>query len=876
MTTRWLPPGEGEWKRDEVHITQCVTRFLASVQFPSQVEGFERGFAEFGMTLAGFDMQTVAGHLYMRPRIAGAPPQKIWGDKPPAKIKPPGGPPPKFVFKLLFLLHPDLRRRAKRAAEVWRDCTWRAMTKRWNDETRPRYLQRCRELTRVDVTTLDDSALANHLESALDTHRELIVQHFIHAAMAVVVLGDYLARTSEWVDATAAEKLELLQGSSPASRAGADHVQRIAVAIATDASAREILTSARPAADIVTALRAGASDVGRAMTEYLEDHGHRIFTGLDLTHATLLELPDLLVRALRAGVEAHDRGAAAPVSTSEHQRLALRERIPADKRDAFDVAFSDARLVYGVRDDDVGFMLWQFGLVKRAVREIGARLVKRGAIHETEHSYDAEPAELLGLIRGNTTPSADTLAARTAERAANDKLDPPAVLGQGGPMPDPDVFPPAVARMQRGAMAYIDAMLGREGAKPIVANAVTGTSVSAGVYEGRARVVYGPADFERIERGDVLVARATSPAYNVLLPLLGAIVTERGGVLSHAAIVAREYGIPGVVDTRNAMTAIPDGAIVRVDGTTGSVRIVRAPDNATATVSAPPTKPASATSTPVYVPRTAGRVVSLRDAVALDFGGKAKALAGAVAAGLRVPDGLALDADLVARVVAGESAAREQVQAAVAALPAPWAVRSSAVGEDSAQASFAGQHSTVLGVTPTELFEAIAAVHASGHTDAALAYRARMNVTGAPRMGVVIQTLLRPDISGVMFSRDPSATAREGRLIEATWGLGEALVAGLVTPDRYRVAADGRVLERAIGDKDIAIEAQADGGTAEIAVAGERAKTACLDDARIAELAQLASRCEQLFGGPQDLEWAVANGRLHLLQSRPVTAGAAS
>ena len=148
-----------------------------------------------------------------------------------------------------------------------------------------------------------------------------------------------------------------------------------------------------------------------------------------------------------------------------------------------------------------------------------------------------------------------------------------------------------------------------------------------------------------------------------------------------------------------------------------------------------------------------------------------------------------------------------------------------------------------------------------------------MGVNGVPRMGVVVQTLLRPDISGVLFSRDPSA-AREGRVIEATWGLGEALVAGLVTPDRYRVAADGKILEREIGDKDIAIEACVGGGTAEIEIRVERARAACLDDARIVELTQLASRCEELFGGPQDLEWAVANGRLHLLQSRPVTTSA--
>ena len=176
----------------------------------------------------------------------------------------------------------------------------------------------------------------------------------------------------------------------------------------------------------------------------------------------------------------------------------------------------------------------------------------------------------------------------------------------------------------------------------------------------------------------------------------------------------------------------------------------------------------------------------------------------------------------------------------------------------------------MLGVQPAAVFDAIASVHASGLTAAARAYRAKMGIGGEPRMGVVIQTLLRPDISGVLFSRDPRA-ACDGRVIEATWGLGEALVSGLVTPDRYRVAPDGKVLERAIADKDLAIEARDGGGTAEVEIRGERAKAACLDDARLAELAQLATRCEQLFGGPQDLEWAVANGQLHLLQSRPVT-----
>jgi pyruvate,water dikinase len=94
------------------------------------------------------------------------------------------------------------------------------------------------------------------------------------------------------------------------------------------------------------------------------------------------------------------------------------------------------------------------------------------------------------------------------------------------------------------------------------------------VYEGTARVIADAADFGRIKKGDILVARSTSPYFNAVLPLVGAIVTDRGGQLCHAAIVSREYGIPGVVGTREATAIIRDGARIRVDGGAGSVEIL--------------------------------------------------------------------------------------------------------------------------------------------------------------------------------------------------------------------------------------------------------------------------------------------------------------
>ena len=106
------------------------------------------------------------------------------------------------------------------------------------------------------------------------------------------------------------------------------------------------------------------------------------------------------------------------------------------------------------------------------------------------------------------------------------------------------------------------------------ADTLKGLAASAGTYEGPARRVAGPTEFDRIVKGDVLVTESTTEAFNILLPLLGAIVTDSGGLLSHSAIVAREYGIPGVVGTREATQRIPDGVRVRVDGDAGEVTVL--------------------------------------------------------------------------------------------------------------------------------------------------------------------------------------------------------------------------------------------------------------------------------------------------------------
>lgn len=254
------------------------------------------------------------------------------------------------------------------------------------------------------------------------------------------------------------------------------------------------------------------------------------------------------------------------------------------------------------------------------------------------------------------------------------------------------------------------------------------------------------------------------------------------------------------------------------------------------------------------------------------YGGKASQLAAAARAGLPVPEGIALEWRFVDAVAEGGDEALAALHVSTAGLRGGGlAVRSSALGEDSAAASFAGQHLTSLNVRgPDGLTEAVRMVRDSAHSAAALAYRERLGLLGRPRGAVVVQELVVPECAGVLFSRDP-LDGSDVLVIEASWGLGEAVVSGLVVPDHYRIRRDGGVIERRPGMKDLAVEPAPGGGTSQVPVPSDRIHRLCLDETRLESLRELTARCEQVFGGTQDLEWAFVGDRLSLLQRRPMT-----
>jgi pyruvate,water dikinase len=253
------------------------------------------------------------------------------------------------------------------------------------------------------------------------------------------------------------------------------------------------------------------------------------------------------------------------------------------------------------------------------------------------------------------------------------------------------------------------------------------------------------------------------------------------------------------------------------------------------------------------------------------FGSKAVGLGDATRGGLPVPPGVALSGPVVEAVACGEEQAIKHVADSVRWLVGPFAVRSSAVGEDGADASFAGQHITLLNVpSAAELTDAVRDIWWSANSDSAITYRQRTGMFARPSVGVVVQALLDPQVAGVMFTQNP-INGEDERVIEASWGLGEAVVSGRVIPDHYRVSRSGEVLERTCGLKKIAIRRAPDGGTVEEQLPAAEVDCHCLSDTELAELNRLAGLCEEVYGLGRDIEWAIADGDLYLLQCRPVT-----
>ena len=229
----------------------------------------------------------------------------------------------------------------------------------------------------------------------------------------------------------------------------------------------------------------------------------------------------------------------------------------------------------------------------------------------------------------------------------------------------------------------------------------------------------------------------------------------------------------------------------------------------------------------------------------------------------RTLEGIAIPEDLAAAITGSLARLGEQ---------AAYAVRSSATAEDLPSASFAGQHDSYLNVVgPGAILQHVSRCWASLFSERAVTYRLR-NGFGHRKvqMAVVVQQMVVPQAAGILFTADPVTSSRKVASVEASFGLGEALVSGLVNADTFKVR-DGEVVAKAVATKQRAIHASPVSGTEQLAVAPARQEQPALTDAQVVRLVQLGRRIEAHFGHPQDIEWCLAEGDFWIVQSRAIT-----
>ncbi len=538
-TPRFEAPGPGRWALDRSHYPGGTTPISQWLITESMAAGMQRVMAEIGAPVKRVEARFVHGFMYTR----------VWpligGDRPTKRL------PPTPVLKLVSRLHPEFRRRARRARITLDERPSLAVAERWDAEIRPHLRATNMAFQQIHVDEADDGELERLIAALLDHLREQYELHFWLHGHDLGPIAMYLYESTAWgLDPEAA--IAALAGASPSTARPGEQLWRLRTLV-DDVDVRTLDDVRRVSDEACTLL-----------DDYLDERGNVLATGYDLTSFTLAELPAVVlgsIRSARPPTERDDSDVAAR----------LRASVPDEHRARFDELLEDARAVMDMRDDNGPLTAqWPVGLLRRALLAAGARSAARGDVVDAEHVLDLTPDEARTIFSGGLPPAAE-LAARVARRHELSTVSPPEFLGEPEPEPPLDVLPqplPKLVGMVQLSMRH----LGMDGTAPT--DQLTGVGIGTAPHTGRARTAASADEaIEKLEPGDVLVVRATSPAFNTVLAIAGAVVTANGGAMSHAAVLARELGIPAVVGAGAALD-IADGSLVEVDPVAGRVTVI--------------------------------------------------------------------------------------------------------------------------------------------------------------------------------------------------------------------------------------------------------------------------------------------------------------
>jgi rifampicin phosphotransferase len=418
---------------------------------------------------------------------------------------------------------------------------------------------------------LSDASLDAHVGDAVSLVTDGIDVHFrLHGAIGIA-LGEFAFTCRELLGWDEARMLSFLCGTSTTSTKPARALARVASLASPPVRAR--LLQGAPAEEVLSA----DAEFAAAVAAYVEEYGCRVLE-YELAEPSIEERSDLVLALVRDELDSDFGPHAGRDLDRQRETVAneARTKLAGADLQRLERALQRALMAYPVREDNAFFTIsTPRGLLCRAALELGRRLASRGQLATTDDIFFLRPDEARTLLT-NGMSGRDKAMRRKGEYAWTLAHPGRATYGHDpGPPPPLDGLPVEVRLANEAFLWYVEHVLAADAQGKQRDDALTGIPASPGRYTGPVRVIRSDAEFDRLRAGDVLVCPATSPVWSVLFRSLGAVVTDSGGMLSHPAIIAREFGVPAVVATRVATAKLRDGQVVAVDGTAGTVEVLR-------------------------------------------------------------------------------------------------------------------------------------------------------------------------------------------------------------------------------------------------------------------------------------------------------------
>lgn len=554
---------KGFWMRDNIHWPRPVHPLFVSYGLIPIEVGSERAYEEWSIPSLKNAYLVLHGYVFQRT-------EQLGGDTPPIMERFP------FLFHL-WRLDPKLRGRVLGFERFLMGKGFERHIHAWRDVWEPEAQRRLEPIQQFDRTNASLEELAFHLDQCYD-----FLCWSWNPHIKVVMIGMYIRE--RWVEVckrllnlTEFEAYELVQISDSRVTNTTNRLVTLARRAASDPAVSSILTL--PSKEALQQL----SDTWfrGELEQFLDAEGDRPADSFEF-EPTWREMPEMVIGIIK-GLMDSDYNPATEDADFQAYRLQriheFRSILKGEAREEFDAWLELAEQAQPLSEIH-DYILSNIPLchARYDALEAGRRWVQNQILENSEDTLFLYREELLSAIRGeyDLTGLKDLVAERKAERSQNFALVPPQTIGKMPMDPPWNVFPPIAAEGMKLFMKQVSLIEAPQGTSVELSpeGELFGTPGSPGVAEGRVRIIHTAEDFHLVQEGEVLVCPFTTPTWTVLFPHVAALVTDSGGALSHAAIVAREYRLPSVVGTMSGTKVLQTGQRVRVDGSTGKLQIL--------------------------------------------------------------------------------------------------------------------------------------------------------------------------------------------------------------------------------------------------------------------------------------------------------------